>query len=108
MAGTGSAEHLDEPSSVGGVQSARVADDDDPPVDEERRRRAGVDDGPDIEVVGGRPAVLLDDEGGVPVAEQLIDERPGGLGDERGVVAPDEVGRRGVGPRLAPASLPPP
>ena len=81
-----------QPGRVGRVQPTGLPDDHHPPVDQEGRGGEGVDHRAHLEVVTGRlAAVLLDHEGGVPLAHQLGDEGPGGLGDQRRILAAHQV-----------------
>ena len=75
-------------------ESPGVAHHHHPAVDQEGRGREGVDHGPGVEIVDRRPAVLLDHQGRVPIADEAVDERARLLGDERGVVPAHEVGGR--------------
>ena len=82
-----------EPVRVGCGQLTNLADDDDPAIDQEGRRGARVEHRPDVQTIDARAAELLDDEGGVAIADESLGEHVGGLRDERGVVAFHQIDR---------------
>ncbi len=86
VVGSGSSRYVDQALGIGGRQLTGLPHHDHPALDQEGRRRAGVDDRAHVELVDPGPAELLDHQGRVPSAHQLLGQGVGGLGHQRGVV----------------------
>ena len=73
-----------------------MAADDDAPIGEERRGLRGVDETGDVEAGLGAVALfgeLFDHERAITVADELVHERDQRVGQQRGVVADQQVDR---------------
>ena len=86
-------DDLDQPGHVGREQPPRLAHHHDAPVHQEGRGEAGVDDGPDAQLLARAATDLLDDEGVVEIAHHLGQQGTHLLGDHGGVVTLDEIRR---------------